>query len=231
MAALTFKQQQDEVIFQRFDDLKFRPKAKRHLNEAVTEVCRRVGFFKVQEVAAYDSTGLVTFQQPMHEINEVWEANGPTSTNPDAVINQSKQQLAPMPGDSSVPMGNSGGSAIYYTATMGVPAADDRPATVLRIVPHGTSGFVAVVGRGRPAVMSGDGDFSGLGPEYDDALVVFSRARCCRDDRAYDEAAQLMSEFERAIKNASLAKHPAQDGPDLIPGMWDDGSQVGLGAW
>lgn len=231
MTALTFKGMQDEVIFQRFDDLKFRPKAKRHLNEAVDELSRRIGFVKRAEVAAYDSTGLVAFVQPMHEINEVWEAAGPVSTSMDAAINQTNgNRLSPLPSDSPIGLRAAGGSPIFYQATSAV-ASDDSPSSALRIFPHGTTGFVAVVGRGRPPVMANDGDFSGLGAEYDDALIVFGRSRCARDDRAYDEAGALLAEFERAVKNASLARHPANDGPDLVPGMWAGEEQVGLGGW
>lgn len=228
MAALTYVELQDEALFNSFDAIKMRPRIKRWLNDAVNEVCRRTGLLRLHEVAAYDSTGSVSLQTRFTELLSVHEADGPVTTLPDLVANQSRSKLAPLPYNSGAFSQSGYGSCLYY-AVQHEPSSTG-PAVRLRLYPHLASGFVAVVGRGTPAPMSLDADTSGLGVEFDDLLVTFARSRSFRAEDDFEAARELMADFDRGIRYVSLARPGHRDGPQVTPGMWED-TDPSSGGW
>lgn len=219
--ALTFTQLQDEVMFNAFEGAGFTTRAQRFLNEAVNEVGRRLGFtLKAYEVAAYATSGTVTLTQPFFRIEEVWISQGPTATTEAAVVAQCDRRLSPINHDSGgIIVVRSGQPATYQTEHL----PGDRPQVSLKVFPSAAAGFVGVVGRALPPVMTADSDHSGLGGEFDDALICFARSRCFRTEDDFQAAQVWMAEFDQHIRTLAKARTPSQDGPIVTPGAWDDG--------
>lgn len=227
--ALTFSGLTDEVMFNAFAGADFTVRAQRFLNEAVNEIGRRVGvFLKAYEVAPYDSTGAVALTLPFFRVEEAWICQGPVGTTSAALVSQSTRRLRPIAQDSgAMIVVRSGGPIAYQTEHV----AGDRPLISLKVFPSATTGFIGVVGRALPAKMVNPTDVSGLGGEWDDALVCFARSRCFRTEDDFQAAQVWMAEFEQHIRTMAKVKNPAQDGPIVTPGSWDDGgSPVSGGA-
>jgi hypothetical protein len=214
--ALTFTQLTDEVMFNAFEGTGFTTRAQRFLNEAVNEVGRRVGFLlKTFEVAPFDATGTVTLSQPFFRFDEVWLATGPAATTSVALTTQATRRLPPVMQDSGATNIIRSGSPSEYQAQY---APGDRPSAGLRVFPAGQTGFVGVVGRALPPVMVAPGDFSGLGGEWDDALVCFARSRCFRTEDDFQAAQVWMAEFDQHVRTLAKARTPSTDSPIITPG-------------
>src|SRR5438067_4932932 len=64
------------VTFQSFSDTRYAEFVKRALNDAVTAICRKVGYHEAYEVLAFDATGAVTQSAaPWFRVDEVWFAS------------------------------------------------------------------------------------------------------------------------------------------------------------
>jgi hypothetical protein len=227
--ALTLSGLTDEVMFNAFEGAAFTVRAQRFLNEAVNEIGRRVGtFLKAYEVAPYDTTGAVALTLPFFRIEEAWICQGPIGTTSAALVSQSTRRLRPLTQDSgAMIVVRSGGPIAYQTEH--VPG--DRPLVSLKVFPSATTGFIGVAGRALPPKMVNPTDVSGLGGEWDDALIAFARSRCFRTEDDFQAAQVWMAEFDQHLRTMAKVKNPAQDGPIVTPGSWDDGgSPVSGGA-
>jgi hypothetical protein len=226
--ALTFSQLTDEVLFNAFAGTDFTMRAQRFLNEAVNEIGRRVGFMlKAYEVGTFDQTGIATLTRSFFRVEEVWLCNGPTGLTSKSVAVSAQRRLLPAGSDSEVTSTISAGYPVAFQ-TEYVPA--DRPSILLRVFPSNQTGFVGVVGRALPAKMTAPTDTSGLGGEWDDALISFARSRCFRTEDDFQAAQTWMAEFEQHLHIMARARTPTQDGPIVTPGPWEDGAAVSGGA-
>lgn len=227
--ALTLSGLTDEVMFNAFEGAAFTVRAQRFLNEAVNEIGRRVGVFvKAYEVAPFDATGAVALTLPFFRVEEVWLCAGPAATTSTALVSQATRRLRPIEQDSGgMIVVRSGGPFAYQTEN--VPG--DRPLTSVKVFPSASTGFIGVVGRALPAKMTASTDLSGLGGEWDDALICFARSRCFRAEDDFQAAQVWMAEFEQHLRTMAKIKSAAQDGPIVTPGSWNDGgSPVSGGA-
>lgn len=227
--ALTYSGLVTEVLFNSFEGADFTLRAKRYLNEAVNELGRRVGVLKAYETAPFDATGTVTTTQPFYRINEVWLCrNGSAATTELAVFQQADRRLEPLMMESSAAVQSTTGTPLYYQTEH---VAGDRPTIVLRVWPVAAqSGFVGIAGRALPPLMVNDSDVSGLGGEFDDALIAFARSRCYRAEDDFQAAQAWMADFEAQVRHLSMVKQPSRDRPIVTPGTWGDTAPIS-GGW
>jgi hypothetical protein len=219
--ALTFSELTDEVMFNAFEGAAFTVRAQRFLNEAVNEIGRRVGvFLKAYEVAPFDTTGTVTTTTPFFRVEEAWICQGPAASTEAALAAQATSRIAPISQDSGVMTARNAGTPTGYQTEH---AIGDRPLVTIRVFPATTGGFLGIVGRALPVKMTSSTDYSGLGGEWDDALISFARSRCFRAEDDFQAAQVWMTEFEQHLRTMAKVKSPAQDGPIVTPGTWDNG--------
>lgn len=224
----TREQLRDLVVQQSFSPGRYAELANLWLNDAVTEVCRRLDIVHGALVLPYDASGLVTQGTPPS--NQFWrvdavypvDANA-TGFNEQTVRQAARYQLTPLPWDQALAPLSNAGRPCYYSVRRGFEIANGgsgRNAPVaIRVSPVLAAGKVGVVGQLRPAAMTTDTQTSGLGADVDDALVAFAKARAFRQEDDMDMSNAWRGEFEAALR--TLSTSPVEDGPVITPGTWD----------
>jgi hypothetical protein len=187
----------------------------RWLNDAVADVCRRLRQSKALEVAAYDENGAVTLVTSFWQIREVWTATGATGVDPTDFQRRGNYRLVPSPRSSGLILSPSVGQPMWYEATFGPDGVK------MDVLPVGVAGNIAVVGYARPTPMSADDDLSGLGPEADEALVAFCRARAFRREDDLNMSQMWEMEYTARLRSLLPAHIQHGDGPNVTPGYED----------
>jgi hypothetical protein len=100
--------------------------------------------------------------------------------------------------------------------------------TTLLVTPVPTPSQVLVVGYRLPAPMTAGTDVCELGPDADDALLMFARAKLYlrEDDKEMHD--NLMQSYMDELRRFTLTTRPVAEGPRLTPGTWGDGFFGGL---
>jgi hypothetical protein len=212
----------ERVIFNSFSSTAYAELVKRWLNDAVIEVCRRIGFLEAYEVQAFNSSGVVTQgTNPWFRIDEVWFASA-TATSVGEKNFMAATQYELLKADDHVlgQIGSTGGPE-FYIARRATSPTGFRPQLDLRILPPGTGGYVAIKGEQTPAVMDGDSDTTGLGAEFDRAVVAWAKAQCFDNEDDPQMADSWMVRFEAAVRAAAMGDDGDDDSPDTVDGMWD----------
>jgi hypothetical protein len=115
------------------------------------------------------------------------------------------------------------GGPLYYLVRRAAAPSGFSPQADLRIVPPGSGGFVAVKGLQRPAVMAADTDLTGLGAEFDAAVMCFAKAACFDNEDDFDAAAQWRQRYEVELRQILEGGVDGDDdSPDTVDGMWSD---------
>lgn len=219
-ASLTLAELRTRVLGNSFGAGRYATTVDAELNDAVTEVCRRLDLHRSSDILDYDAAGLVTPPSPpFFRVEAVWLAAPDAVGSGDAAIARyAQRQLEPLP--VAGPAGLGVGEPRYYVARR-APGADAYPQVQIQVFPVGTAGLVAVQGLARPPRMAGDTDTSGLGGDFDRALVAYAKARCFDIEDDFEAAAVWDARFAAAI--VSLGAADLDDGPHVTPGLEDDG--------
>jgi hypothetical protein len=213
----------ERVIFNSFHPTRYAEFVKRALNDAVTAICREVGYLEAYEVLSYSSTGAVTAPaKPWHRVSEVWSATATAAAQGElAFANAATYQLQQLGGYSVADIGGPG-SPLGYVARRATSPSGFRPQVDIVVVPPGTGGYVAVKGLQAPAVMDSDDDVTGLGAEFDGAVVAYAKAACFDNEDDFEAAAVWRQRYEAELRQAVEGGVANDDGsPDTVPGMWD----------
>jgi hypothetical protein len=209
------------TTFNSFSETRYSEFVKRALNDAVTEVCRKLQVAEAYEVLTYDAAGVVADTAlPWFRVHEVWAAAATAPAAGEVAFRQAASyQLDPLPTEVLGDLGGAGG-ALFYIARRRRAPTGFGPQLDLRVVPAGAGGFVAVCGLQRPAVMDDDADISGLGADLDRALVAYAKAECFDNEDDFQAAAQWRQRFRDELYTA--AGDVGDDGPETVPGTWAD---------
>jgi hypothetical protein len=211
----------ERVVFNSFSASRYAELVKRALNDAVTEICRRLAQNEAYEVLSYSgATGAVADPTlPWFRIDEVWTASATASASGEvAFTSAANYPLQPL--DDHVLGTMTPTSPLYYivrrrTSPTGfVPKLD-----VIIATPPAAGGFVAVKGLQRPAVMAADTDVTGLGADLDGAVVTYAKAQCFDNEDDFDAADRWMLRFEARLRGV-IEGGVNDDGPDVVEGTW-----------
>jgi hypothetical protein len=220
---VNFEELQDEVLFNTFDDSKYRVRAGRALNAGAREVASRT-LWGWATVTLSPAAGVVSLGSPpsWSTIKGCWQV--------DPQGNRLRRLQSA--GDFSMPAAqtawgddppdrvglNPEGQFFVYL--------DDSGEQWLKVADDVT--LVRVDGYRLPAAMVDPGDVSALGTDADEALVSFARAQLYKREDDPEMYAALMADFERELKGFAKRTRPNQSGPKLTPGMWGEGSFGGF---
>jgi hypothetical protein len=211
----------ERVTFNSFSSARYGEYVKRALNDAVTAICRRPGFGEGYEVQPYDVTGLVVPpSRSWIRVDEAWTTNATAAAVGDyAFIAAASTPLRPLTDHDLGSLGVGGGPIGYNVRRAAAPLGFS-PALDVHVLPAGTAGFVAIKGLQRPLVMDSDADGTGLGAEFDGAVVAYAKAACFDNEDDFDAAAQWRLRFDAELRQLSEGGiNP--DGPVTVDGMWE----------
>lgn len=216
----TFVDLQDMVLGNTFSS-SYRDWAKKLLNDAVTEACKRLGWHRATAVCAYSSAGVVTQPTtPFFRVDEVWLADASaTGTGEQVMANHAVTKLEPLPWATAA---DAGYGEAFYTARRKVNPDTSYPQLEITVVNPQASGLVVISGLQRPAYMVDDASTSGVGADMDYALIAYARSKLFMLEDDPEMSRVWLGEFQEALVSASAPAH--KDGPDITPGTWDDGS-------
>jgi hypothetical protein len=217
----TRSQLAERVVFNSFSSTRYTEFVKRALNDAVGAICRKVGFLEAYEVLAYDSSGIVTQSvKPWFRVDEVWKATATgASTGEKNFMNAADYPLQRLD-DHVLGDMTAGSGPVYYIVRRATSPTGFVPQLDLRIVPPGTGGYVAIRGLQRPTVMDSDDDVTGLGAEFDGAVVAYAKAACFDNEDDFEAAGVWRLRFDAELRQI-LEGGVDNDGPDVVDGMWD----------
>lgn len=215
-----------------FSSVKYEEQAKKFLNDAVFDLCRRLGMVRRTIACAYSSAGVVTqpssavyVHGPFFQVNEVWLADSSaTGTGDQLIANYGVTKLEPLPFETA---GDVGYGPSYYTVRNAYGYSAYAPAADITVVNPTAAGTVIVSGLVRPAVMSSTSAVTGLGPDFDWPVVAYAKSKLFMLEDDPEMAAQWQSEYMNAVQQAARPRH--QDGPDITPGTWDGDSSPARG--
>jgi hypothetical protein len=218
----TFGQLQDLVLTNAFSASRYTEFSKAWLNDAVTDVCRKLRVQRNMTVLNYDATGLVAQPAtPFFHLEELWLAKaGSSGSGEQAFAANAIAKLEPLPTRSTAPV--VGTTPVFYTARRAAAPASRYPQLRIVVLPVAAAGQVAIVGLQRPTVMAATGDLTGLGADLDDAVLAFVKARMFRNEDDVDMSTFWQAEYERCLRGAVWLENHS-DGPSTTPGTWDDG--------
>lgn len=208
------------VIASSFSAARYTAMVQKWLNDAVTDVCRRLKIQRAYEVLAYDASGLVVQpERPFFHVEELWWASaGALASGERDFISRAELRLEPLPEGTDLTRMRSS-SPFWYSARR-VAYTSRYPQLQIVVLPTTTAGFVAIKGLQRPAVMDAAGDLSGLGADLDDALVAYAKARCFRNEDDFEMSKLWQGEYELELRGVVQLENDS-DGPDVVPGTWD----------
>ncbi|HEU4975286.1 MAG TPA: hypothetical protein VFT50_09370 [Baekduia sp.] len=215
----------DLCTSQAFSSSRYGEMLKAWLNDGVLEVCRRLSIVQGAALCDFDADGIVTQPAaPFFKVREVWLCTtGATGSTERAVRAAARYQLAPLDPDvaSLVDRGVSLAQPLRYAVrrTTAAAGAGRSPSMQIVVEPGGSAGTVGVIGLQRPPVMSADTDVTGLGADFDDAVVAFAKSRAFRQEDDTEMAAFWRAEFDLALR-ANL-EVGVDDGPIITPGVED----------
>lgn len=208
----TLNNLQDDVLFNTFDDAKYRGRSTRYLNRAVEKVARTMLYGWSQEFVDVDDDGVAALPSRYSIIQSVWSASpGPT----DAV-----GDLLTPGGDYSAPAGLPDWDPPYLSETVGFWFYADGPDPQILVPSHLPR--VRVDGYRLPAAMADATDDSGLPDAADDALITYARAKLYKLEDDFEAHAALMTDFARELADLA-SRRPRRSGPAITPGTWADG--------
>jgi hypothetical protein len=213
----------ERVVFNSFSSTRYQQFVLRALNDAVTTICRKLEVFETYEVLAYDGTGKVADPtNPWLRIDEVWQASASSAASGEvAFAMAANYPLQPLP-DHVLGRMTVGGSPIFYITRRRRSANSFAPLLDLIISTPGTlGGFVAVKGLERPPVMDADGDTTGLGAEFDRAVMSYAKADCFDNEDDFEAADRWRLRADSALREA-IEGDVSNDGPDTVEGTWAD---------
>lgn len=212
----------DMVCANSFSAAKYGEFVKAWLNDAVLAICRRLQIQRGWEVLAYDATGAVTQPQlPFFQVDEVWTASpGAAASGLDAFRTRAQWPIRPLPphGLSAVAAGS---TPVFYVVTRDSSASKRYPQLALTVEPVTVPGFVAVTGLQRPAVMDADTSLTGLGADFDRAVVAWTKSRCFESEDDI-QMAQFWDQRYIAALAEAIEGADVDDGPVVVQGTWDD---------
>lgn len=213
----------ERVVLNSFSTTRYTEVINRALNDAVTAICRKVGFLEAYEVLAYDNTGAATQSaKPWYRIDEVWQATATAASTGEKNFMTAAAYPLQRPTHHGLGDLNSGSGPLYYIARRAASPTGFVPQLDLRILPPGVGGFVAVKGEQRPAVMALSTDVTGLGAEFDGAVVAYAKAACFDNEDDFDAAAAWRMRFDAELRQIVEGGVNGDDtGPDTADGMWD----------
>lgn len=213
----TFKELQDDVLFNTFDESKYRAKAAQQLNKGAQRLAQRV-LWGWSQVTLPVTAGVAVLPSPgFSVVRDVWLADA-----------------AGVPAQHLVPAGDFGIPAVapaeadllpggqqlledgFFFATLGADAV-----VSLRLTPQAS--FVRVDGYRFPAVMVDDSDACELGEAAAEALTSFARAQLFKREDDPEQYANYMADFDREVKGYAQLARLATAGPHITPGTWGDG--------
>jgi hypothetical protein len=161
----------------------------------------------------------VSSSRPWQRIDEVWTTSATAAGQGEvAFLAAAGSRLERLPPGVLGSLGPSSGP-LFYIVRRSTSPTGFAPQVDLRIVPPNSGGFVAVKGLQRPAVMDGDTDTTGLGAEFDGAVVAWAKAACFDNEDDFDAAAQWRQRFDSELR-LILEAGIDDDGPDVVDGMW-----------
>ena len=207
------------VIANSFSAGRYTEFARTWLNDAVTDVCRKLQMQRGIEIRDHDVAGVVSQPtQPFFHVDELWLAHpSATGTGEQAFAQYARTRLVPLRDRGTA--GMVGTTPNCYTARR-VAFTNRYPQLQLTVVPASAVGKVAIIGLQRPAVMDQAEDVSGLGADLDDALVAFVKRRCFRAEDDTDMANFWQAEYLSALRDADWLQAD-DDGPHVVEGAWD----------
>ena len=217
----TFAGLQALVLGNTFSASRYGEQAKRTLNDAVTDACRRLGIQRRFEVCDYSATGAVTQPtDPFYRIDEVWLADaGASGSGEQVMARHATYKLEPSPWTSPA---DAGGDAEFYTVRRTRTPSGLAPALDITVLDAAGAGKVVIAGLARPAAMEDDDDTSGIGADLDWALVAYSKAKLFALEDDADMHNFWMAQYTDTVNTAAQPAHG--DGPDITPGTWDEGT-------
>ncbi len=212
----TFKQLVDEVLYDAFDDAKWRTYAGRYVNDAQRKLARRATWGRTLRCGTVDAEGAVTLgtATTWARIAGVWRLEGTDVPADDlwrTVEERVKERLV-VADDIGRPGGPSGPGSGYQ-----VVQQPNGSVTLIVRAPVGE--VVAVRGYRAPTMLVNDSDVCELGDDASEALISFARSRLYKREDDPDMQASCLQDYEREAKQFVVAMRP-QSGARVIEGMW-----------
>lgn len=199
----TFKELQDRVLLNRFDDATYRPLVKDYLNDANRLIHRRLDLPADEAVTTFPTVaGTRDYTAPAGlrvldafiDVDPFLELLEKESIEVDAraqedsgrpevyALSGGKIKLAPLPD-------------AVYTISVRVLAGAPK--------------------------MTVDGDVPSIPEEYHELLDTYATSKCCRKEDDFEAAAALMADFETGFQRLAIdLQNAADDGPLQVPGAW-----------
>lgn len=221
----TFANLRERVVFNSFSTTRYAEFTKRALNDAVTQICRKLALFETYEVLAYAATtGLVDDPaQAWVRIGEVWSSTATAAASGEhAFAAAANYPLSRIQAQDLGAMQVGSGPYSYIVRRRKAPASAGFSTKLDVIVapPSTSAGFVAIKGLQRPAVMDDDADVTGLGAELDMACVAYAKAEAFDNEDDFEASAIWRSRFNDELR-AAVDGGDEDDGPDVVDGAWD----------
>lgn len=208
----TFDQLKGEVIFNTFDGPKYLERAGAFINSAARDIARRSLWGGSEVTVAVDADGVA--QSAFGRVLAVWSAD--TLGRP-----QDRHEYvgdAGSPGTQYDAFGAFGTSPSYKTVV------GDGGLMTLQVSPVPAALQIVVAGNRLPTTLVDGDDVCELGPDAEDALVLFARAKLYlrEDDKEMHDG--LWQTYLDEVRRFTLGTRPVAEGPRLTPGTWGDGS-------
>ncbi len=209
----------DLVIANSFSATRYTEFVHGWLNDAVTDVCRKMRLHQGIEILDYDEAGVVEQPtQPFFHVEELWLAYGnATGSGEQAFATYARTRLVPLRGRGTAGMG--GTTPTWYT-TRREAVTNRYPQLKITVVPATAAGKVAIIGLQRPAIMDSADDVSGLGADVDRALVAYCKARAFEAEDDFEMSQQWEVKYMAAMRDAEWIEGD-DDGPHVVEGAWD----------
>jgi hypothetical protein len=228
----TFAQLQERVTFNSFSSTRYAEFVKRALNDAVTDICRKLDIQQESIILTYDSSGAVaapTGSAPFWKVNSVWTVPSTAPTYPatgssgeTAFVAQAMYELRPVKVEDLRGLGHATSTLpLVYTVRRQKNTNTPYPRVAIDVQPAGSGGSVMVVGMTRPAIMDSDLDTTGLGADLDRAVMAYAKAQCFDNEDDAEMASYWRQQYRAELYDATTGGVGDAE-PDVVEGAWGE---------